>query len=147
MLAIDTASAPVPVPQDSILAVRVAGDDKADDRRHRQGRGSAMPAISPGRRRTAPIERRLSLQGDAGVAAGAATGDVALFRFSVIPDTPPTIASTDRSRRPRGAMTPPTRSGTIMALTAEARIKRSTARARPLYDRPEDPALRQRPHP
>lgn len=81
-------STAIPVPQGSLLVVRLAGDKGAEITA--QAGSEEMPAGTD--RDTSVVEKRLKLVADTGVDIRHGDGSVTHFAFTVIPDRPPTIA-------------------------------------------------------
>ena len=104
-------------------------------RRGRHGARAGEPAI----------EKRLALKGDAAVTVRRGGRDVAGFRFSIIPDNPPTIAFEGPIKTAaRGAMTLTYKvEDDYGVVGAEAEVTLPPkAGARPLYDPPKLPLFR-----
>ncbi|MDQ0475265.1 TIGR02302 family protein [Labrys wisconsinensis] len=139
MLAVEPQTGVVSVPQNSVLSVRVAGDAGAEIAVTGQAVDAAPPATVPADAGTALVERRLTLQGDAGVTVHREGAEAAAFRFSIIPDLPPKIAFDGPiAESARGAMTLAyTVEDDYGATSIEARVALpDNPGAHPLYEPP-----------
>ncbi|MFT4133707.1 TIGR02302 family protein [Labrys sp. (in: a-proteobacteria)] len=81
--------APIPVPQGSVLVVRLAGDKGAEI--EAQAGTEDVPATAADQDATV-VEKRLKLVADTGIDIRHGDGSQTHFAFTVIPDRPPTIA-------------------------------------------------------
>ncbi|PRH85422.1 TIGR02302 family protein [Labrys okinawensis] len=82
--------APIPVPQGSVLVVRLAGDKGAEIAA--QAGTEDVPSSTPADQEAAVVEKRLKLMSDTGIDIRHGDGSLTRFAFTVIPDRPPTIA-------------------------------------------------------
>ncbi|MGO4337513.1 TIGR02302 family protein [Labrys sp. KB_33_2] len=87
--------APIPVPQGSVLVVRLAGDKGATisgTEIAAQAGTEDVPSSAATDQEAAVVEKRLKLMADTGVDIRHGDGSLTRFVFTVIPDRPPTIA-------------------------------------------------------
>jgi uncharacterized protein (TIGR02302 family) len=144
LLSAERTGGPITVPQGSGLVVRVAGDASAEI----VPTGAFVEAEAPqssaprsgGAALAAVVERRLTLAGDSSVTVRRGGADVAGFRFSIIPDKPPTIALDGPIKSAaRGAMTLTYKiEDDYGATSAEALVALpGGTSARPLFDPPK----------
>jgi uncharacterized protein (TIGR02302 family) len=135
-------STPILVPQHSVLVVRVAGDEAAAILAAGNATEVATTTAAPGPAATGVVEKRLTLNGDASVAVRRGGEEAASFRFTVIPDKPPTIAFEGPIKTAvRGAMTLTYKVEDdygVMSAEAEVRMAQR-AGAHPLYEPPKIP--------